>query len=141
MVNVEQQMLNRRSTCQCASINVDIGARRRLEKPVSGNVRAPFARHSESHSKRRPSSAQLHRSLHCHNLLKIYHVSDASYNRIFKFLTLPSYLPSCPKVLPKADQERPSLPPSCFPVAGLRLYCRHNHHPSKSSSRIRQLSQ
>ena len=70
-----------------------------------------------------------------------YHVSDASYNRIIKFLTLPSNLPSCAEVLPKADQEGPSRSSACLPFAGLRLHYRHHHHPSRPSSRIRQISQ
>ena len=71
----------------------------------------------------------------------ICHASNSSYNRIFKFLTLPSYLRGCPKILPKANQEGPSHPSSCPPVAGLRLYCRYNRNPPRSSSRIRQISQ
>ena len=51
----------------------------------------------------------------------IHHVSDASYNHSFKFLTFPSYLSSSAQVLPKADQEGPSRPSACLPVAGLRL--------------------
>ena len=83
---------------------------------------------------------------HLHNFIvsftvTIYHVSDASYNRIIKFLTLPSNIPSCHKVLPKADQEGSSRPSACLPVAGLRLHYRHPRHPSRSSSRIRQISQ
>ena len=82
----------------------------------------------------------LHNFIHSSNVT-IYHVSDANYNRIYKFLTLPSNLPSCPQVLPKADQERPPHPSACPPVAGLRLYYRHTRNSSRSSSRIRQVSQ
>ena len=65
-----------------------------------------------------------------------YNVSDANYNRSFKFLTLPSYIPSCHKFLPKADQERPSRPSTCPTIAGMRLHQRHPHHSSRSSSTI-----
>ena len=109
---------------------VDIGARQRMGEEVC--VR-PLPNTHSPHSQRHQSSAQLHTFLH--------HVSDASYNRIFKFLTLPSNLPSCPEVLPKADQERPPHPSACPPVAGLRLYYRHTRNSSRSSSRIRQISQ
>ena len=73
-------------------------------------------------------------------IVTIYHVSNASYNRIFKSLTFPSYLRSCSQVLPKTDQEGPPHPPACPTVAGLRLNYRHNCHPSRSSPRIRQVS-
>ena len=33
------------------------------------------------------------------SIVTIHHVSNASYNRIFKSLTFPSYLRSCPQVL------------------------------------------
>ena len=56
------------------------------------------------------------------SIVTIYHVSDASYNYSFKFLTLPSYLPSCDHVLPKADQAGPSRPSASLPIAGLQLY-------------------
>ena len=75
------------------------------------------------------------------SIVTIHHVSNASYNRIFKYLTFPSYLRSCPQVLPKADQEGPPHPSACPTVAGLRLNYRHNCHPPRSSPRIRQVSQ
>ena len=115
--------------CQCASIDNQVGARRRVRprgrvRPVpSFTILIPTLTHPP------------------HNLIgsstvTIYHVSDASYHRIFKFLTLPSDLPSSLKVLPKADQERPPRTSACLPVAGLRLHYRHHHHPSRSSSRV-----
>ena len=120
--------------CLCASIG-QVGARRRALATRRG---APSA---QSHC---PHSTAAHPPPHNFidsSSVTIYHVPHASYSRIFKFLTLPSYLPSCPKVLPKADQERPPHPSACPPVAGLRLYYRHNRHPPRSSSTNRQISQ
>jgi hypothetical protein len=62
-------------------------------------------------------------------------------NRSRSFVTLPSNFPSRLEVLPKADQDRPSQTSACLPVAILRLYHRHPYRPSRSSSRIRQISQ
>ena len=124
--------------CQCAPIG-QVGARGRLGAWPLGVCPLPsFTVLTPTATPPPPSPP--------HNFIDsssvtIYHVPGASYNCICKSLTLPSYLPSCPKVLPKADQERPSHPSPCLPVAGLRLYCHHNRYPSRSSSRIRQISQ
>ena len=48
------------------------------------------------------------------------HVPDIDHSPIF--LTLPSNLPCCIELLPKADQERPSCTSPYLPAAILQLY-------------------
>ena len=62
------------------------------------------------------------------------HVSDIDHNR--SFLTLPSYLPGCFDILPKADQERPTHPSACLPVSILQLHHRDSCSPPRSSARL-----
>ena len=114
---------------KCASIDNQVGARRRAWP--RGSVR-PLP----SLTVLIPTITHPPHNFIGSSTVTLYHVSGASYNRILKFLTLPIYLPSSHKVLPKADQERPSRSSTCLSVAGLRLHYRHHHHPSKSSSRI-----
>jgi hypothetical protein len=53
------------------------------------------------------------------------HVPNASHNRSFLLgFTLPSCLPSCAKIIPKADEERPSHASARFPLTIVRVnYC------------------
>jgi hypothetical protein len=88
-------------------------------------------------------SAQVHNpfplSLSSAQLDRHSHGTYVSCNCCILGVTLPSHLPRCPEIIPKADEERSSHTPACLSVAIVRVNNCHPFYPSRSSSRIGQI--
>ena len=66
-----------------------------------------------------PHSDRIHSFLGSSIVTVSCHVPDAIVSRTSLFL--PNYLPSCPELVPKADEKRPSRTSPGLPVAILRV--------------------
>ena len=128
----------------CAS---DIGARRCLVGWTGLEAVSPCAQCSHVHwvlvpalsftvnLREHPPTPQLDIFLYCR---RPCHVPDNIHSR--SFLALPSYIPDCLEILPKADQERPYRTSACLPAPILQFYYCHHYSSTRSSSRIWQIS-